>query len=100
MFRTFLALVLDIIISLVGAVAVTLIYNWHIGDLITALPTISVMNSFCFLLLLSAIKTKLTDYTKSEIDDTDEDDMVIVTTAKILNYSLLIFIGWILHLIT
>ena len=53
MFKSFLSIVLATISIFMAAVTITCIYNWHIGSFITALPTISIFNSFCVSLLLS-----------------------------------------------
>lgn len=103
MFKSFLSIVLATISIFMAAVTITCIYNWHIGSFITALPTISIFNSFCVLLLLSAVKTNLFEITKDYFEKTseiDEKHIVIVSLFKILTYSGLLGIGWILHLIT
>ena len=103
MFKSFLSIVLATISIFMAAVTITCIYNWHIGSFITALPTISIFNSVCVLLLLSAVKMNLFEITKDYFEkpsEIDEKHIVIVSLFKILTYSGLLGIGWILHLIT
>ena len=103
MFKSFLSIVLATISIFMAAVTITCIYNWHIGSFITALPTISIFNSFCVLLLLSAVKMNLFEITKDYFEkpsEIDEKHIIIVSLFKILTYSGLLGIGWILHLIT
>ena len=103
MFKSFLSIVLGSISIFMSSVTITCIYNWHIGSFITALPTISIFNSFCVLLLLSAVKTNLFEITKDYFEKTseiDEKHIVMVNLYKTFTHSVLLGIGWILHLFT